>query len=676
MILDGLFQREEQRVRVITGAGIDQDATLKRVFGTGPETTAGVAVDEEEAMGNSAYYCGIRLLSWGVGMLPFGVYQRQANGDKEAQTSRPEYKVLHDQANPEMTSMTWREIGQIMRLQWGRSINWMERDGMGRLVRIWPLHTRDVQRDRKDGATVYDTRRCKDEDRFPRPPGMPNVLFRHEVIDVPNFDGRSVIGRAREEMGETIAAQQLGAGFLSGGSNYAFSVTHPGKLRPEARTNLRTQLEGVHGIRRRIPILDEGMKLEKYGMPLADAQFLESRQWFVTQIARWLDIPPHKLKDLLRATFSNIYEQRLEWLESLLPHLLGWDKEVTRKVFKSPRLFAAHNADGILQADIEKRFAAYREGINSSIATLNEPRKRENWNTLGPAGDVLLVPQNMHIVPTTDEAREFYADLGLATAAGEAGEDPDATQQQASDDAAEVETQQDTQTAPEKTLNGSQIVSASAIVIAVAEGAISRESGIGQLKVLLNLTNDQAEEVMATVGTDDFEQDKPEPPPIQPPPSPPGQEQEDGQDQKEPPEPPEPPDNTAAQDVAKRTLKDRLQFAVRREVGEIRRAASKKKNFVRWLDRFYSRGLERFEKTIEPAAEQCRALGIAVDAEQIAFDHCRTAHEAVLDLTGEVTADGLADRLAAETERWEIDIPAEILSTLEPEEKRDNDDRE
>lgn len=669
MILDTLFgQAEERRVRVVTGAGIDQDATLRRVFGGGTETVAGVTVDQDEAMGNSAYYCGVRLLSWGVGMLPLGVYRRKANGDKEAMTSRPEYKVLHDEPNPDMTSMKWREIGQVMRLQWGRSINWMERDAMGRLTHVWPLHTRDVQRGRKNGETVYDTRRCKDEDEFPRPPGMPDVLFRHEIIDVSNFEGRSVIGRAREEMGETIAAQQLGAGFLSGGSNYAFSVTHPGKLRPEAKVNLRTQLEGVHGIRRRIPILDEGMTLEKYGMPLADAQFLESRQWFVTQVARWLDIPPHKLKDLLRATFSNIYEQRLEWLESLLPHMLGWDKEITRKVFSEPNLFAAHNADGILQADIEKRFAAYREGINSSIATLNEPRKRENWNSLGPAGDVILIPLNTRIVPTTDEARDFYADLGLVTSADEPEEEPDATQGQQGTDGtdgadAAVDTKQDAQTAPEKTLNGAQITGASAIVLSVAEGSISRDSGIGQLRVLLNLTSDQAGDVMGTVGTDDFEQQKPDPPPMQPPPPPPEQEPDDGQDQ---PPPPEPPDNRVAQDAARRTLKDRLRYAVVREVMELRRAPGREGNFLEWLDRFYARAMSHFEATIGPAAETCRVLGLDVDAERIASDHCKTAHAAVLDLTGQVTADELTDRLAAETDRWEIDIPAEILSTLGP----------
>jgi HK97 family phage portal protein len=63
-----------------------------------------------------------------------------------------------------------------------------------------------------------------------------------------------------------------------------------------------------------------------------------------------------------------------------------------------------------------------------------------------------------------------------------------------------VNTQQQIQVAPELTLNGAQIAAASAIVQSVADNKISRDSGIGQLMVLLNLTEEQAERVMGSVG--------------------------------------------------------------------------------------------------------------------------------------------------------------------------------
>lgn len=51
-------------------------------------------------------------------------------------------------------------------------------------------------------------------------------------------------------------------------------------------------------------------------------------------------------------------------------------------------------------------------------------------------------------------------------------------------------------------LNGAQVTAATAIVVAVALGDIPRDSGIGQLIVLFNLTQQQAEIIMGSAGTD------------------------------------------------------------------------------------------------------------------------------------------------------------------------------
>lgn len=53
---------------------------------------------------------------------------------------------------------------------------------------------------------------------------------------------------------------------------------------------------------------------------------------------------------------------------------------------------------------------------------------------------------------------------------------------------------------PEFTLNGAQVQAATEIVRSVARGEFGRESGIGQLMVLFNLTTDQAELIMGKTG--------------------------------------------------------------------------------------------------------------------------------------------------------------------------------
>jgi hypothetical protein len=96
----------------------------------------------------------------------------------------------------------------------------------------------------------------------------------------------------------------------------------------------------------------------------------------------------------------------------------------------------------------------------------------------------------------------------------------------------------------------------------------------------------------------------------------------------------------------------------------VKRAAASGKNFVQWLDKFYGRYMARMESIISPAAETCRMVGLDVDAEAIAFEHCNMAHKALLELSGTVTADELAERVARETDQWEAMLPAEIVEGL------------
>jgi HK97 family phage portal protein len=572
MFLDRLLEDHRARV-IVSGAGIDRDATLLEVFGKKGQTTAGVNVDEDEAMGNSAFYCGVRALSWGVADLPFKVYETtDDDGNKTERKDVPQHRLLHDEPNPEMTSMKWREIGQCMRIFQGRALSYIQRDAMGQPIGLWPMHTRDVRLDRDaNGARVYDVTRCKDEDEFPRPPFHRDTLFAFEVLDIPNLGGKSVIDRAREEMGETIAAQQLGSGFYSGGAQYAVAVKMPqGKKMTDdkARDNFRKNWERVHGgYRRRIAILDDGKELEPFGMSLRDAQFIDSRQWYVTQVARWLDVPPHMLKDLTRAILNNIYEQRLEWREALLPHCSAWNDEVTRKLFPAGSgLFAEHLLDQVLKANLQERYEAHRNGIQSSFVIINEARKRENWNSLGPAGDVILIPKNMYVVPTTNKAREFYEDLGLV-----GGEDEEPTQ----------------------------------VVGFTGKGT------------------QPADEKADTADTDETVAER-----------------------------------------ARLALKDRIRHAISKESEEVRRAAGAKKNFVGWLDRFYSRYMAKMEQLIEPAAETCRFVGLEVSAEDIAFDHCNRSRQALLELAGKVTPAELASRVAREVGEWQRTLPDVILNEL------------
>src|SRR5690606_20847924 len=112
-------------------------------------------------------------------------------------------------------------------------------------------------------------------------------------------------------------------------------------------------------------LLEEGMEWQPFGMPMTDAQFLENRKFQVTDIARWFRVPPHKLADLDRATFSNIEHQSLEFVQdTILPWAIRLEQEANAKLFGQNRMgfFTKLNLNALLRGDVESRYRAYQAG--------------------------------------------------------------------------------------------------------------------------------------------------------------------------------------------------------------------------------------------------------------------------------------------------------------------------
>ena len=102
------------------------------------------------------------------------------------------------------------------------------------------------------------------------------------------------------------------------------------------RKNLKKSFNEAYsglGNTARVIVLEEGLEFKKTIMPLEDAQFLQSRIFSVQEMARWLNIPPHKLKDLSKATYSNIeMEQMSYYQDTLRPWLERWESVMHTKL--------------------------------------------------------------------------------------------------------------------------------------------------------------------------------------------------------------------------------------------------------------------------------------------------------------------------------------------------------
>jgi phage portal protein BeeE len=154
-------------------------------------------------------------------------------------------------------------------------------------------------------------------------------------------------------------------------------------------------LEQAH----RVLVLEEGMKFNKLMIPPDDAQWLETRKFQVNEVARIYRIPPHKLGDLERATFSNIEEQSIEFVtDTLTPWLVRWEQAIARDLLDADdrrQFFAEFKLEGLLRGKTSERFAAYSTARQWGWMSANDVLALENRNPIGPAGDIYLSPMNM-----------------------------------------------------------------------------------------------------------------------------------------------------------------------------------------------------------------------------------------------------------------------------------------
>jgi HK97 family phage portal protein len=380
-----------------TGTFQSRDPLLASELGYGP-TSSGVSVTPESAFNSSAFWSAVSIIAADVASLPLELIKRSKDGTTSAFTDSKTYELMHDNPNPEMTSMVLRETLQAHALTWGGGYAEIERNGGGQPLAIWPLTPDRVAPFRNAGRVQYRIANVNKPD---------TILDASDILHVPGlgFDGvigYSVLEKARDSIGMGLAMQRFGGSFFGNGSTFGGILTHPQKLTKDVKQGIRESIEAVHaGVDRahKFVILGEGMTYTKLGIPPDDAQFLESRRFEIEEIARWFHMPQHKLNGLDHATFSNIEHLDLEYFKSCLRGwLVRWEQELNRKLVPSlerKTQYFKHNVEGFLRGDSAARADYQVKMFQIGGLSINEIRELNDQNGIGEEGDAHFVPANL-----------------------------------------------------------------------------------------------------------------------------------------------------------------------------------------------------------------------------------------------------------------------------------------
>jgi HK97 family phage portal protein len=364
-------------------------AWLRDAFGATP-TSSGAVVTEQLALTHGAVYACIRLLADALASLNCNLYRTDASGERRP-AKEPLTYILRDLPNPETTAFEFYETLMGHLQCWGNAFAAIERDGSGRVINLWQKRPdwMSVRRDLATGSLIYTYANANGASQKYVNDGVRNQILHVRGLSPDGLIGYSPIRLQRESIGLAMAVDEYGARLFRNQAKPGGILRTDKALGKNASDRIRKSWEDAHqgnANAHRVAVLEDGLSWQAVGINPNDAQFLETRKFQVSEIARIFRVPPHMIADLERATFTNVEQQSLDFVTySLRPWLVRFEQAIARDVLGEREFyskFVEFDVNDLLRGDIKTRFDAYAVAKQNGWMSADEIRLRENMNSI------------------------------------------------------------------------------------------------------------------------------------------------------------------------------------------------------------------------------------------------------------------------------------------------------
>lgn len=370
-----------------------------------PNTTTGRYVTRNEAMNVSTVFRCIAVLTDNVSTLPAILYRKRDDDGKDRATDHPLYRKLKFKPNKRQNATEFYSQMMMSLLMRGNAYIQKAQSRLFEIQELGILYPDFVTvQEEETGNLIY---------KYYNPTTKETREFNaDEIIHIRAMAQDGILGLSpldcaiRTTIGTTLAAEEHGGRFFSNSVTPSGVLQHPAKLSAQAAERLKKDFQEKNAGANKAGgtlVLEEGMEWKQMSMTNEQSQFLETRKFQVVEICRWFGVPPHKVAELERATFSNIEQQALEFItDSLRPWLVRIEMSMLIGLFPESEWDSytfEFLTDALLRGDTTARFGAYATGVNNGFMNLDEVRAKENMNPLPDGlGKKFRVPLNMQIL--------------------------------------------------------------------------------------------------------------------------------------------------------------------------------------------------------------------------------------------------------------------------------------
>lgn len=351
-------------------------------------------VNTSTALGLTAFWQGVRIISESIATLPICLYQIEDNGNQTPLRNHPACKIIAKRPNQFQTSYYFRLTMQAIATVRGNAYAWIERDSGARILNMHILNPWRVTPFLSAGDLYYRV----DGYKLPvhhldmlhiKGIGITRTLLNDQTSL--GLIGEDPISIAHDALSVGISAQDMEANTLGSGGNIPGFLTVPGVVAADDRKKVEeTFWKRYMGSQNsgRIPLLAGGMDFKKVALSPAEALLLDSRKFSVEEVARILNLPQYKINSLDKTSFNNVEQlNRDYYLQTVRPHAENWESELEFKLLTEQektvgnREFRFDYTD-LLRADSKTLGEVVKSLGQGGYISINDGRKMLGMNTI------------------------------------------------------------------------------------------------------------------------------------------------------------------------------------------------------------------------------------------------------------------------------------------------------
>ena len=348
----------------------------------------------------------IELLSDSMGKLPCFIIDNRTR----KRVDLPQLQLLNVRPNEAMTPFIRKKVLETSRQVTGNGYDWILRNPRtGRIEELNPVPGNLVEPWRDLSGRVWYT---VTHPWTGEPMVLPNEdICHYKAATRDGLKGVATLRRASETIASARAQQQYELSFYESGGQPSgvletdsalggYAKDPDGKVITRAdgspitlKDKLRSDWEKVHAgpsNAHRVAILDYGLKYNPISSSNSDAQFIESKEVSIRDIARYFGVPLYKLQEGKQAYGSN-EQNAIEYVVSTLhPIVTQYEEEMTWKLLTESQVDAGLeiriNMMAELRGDTGARGQWYQIMLQEGPFSVNDVLALEDLPDI-PGGD-------------------------------------------------------------------------------------------------------------------------------------------------------------------------------------------------------------------------------------------------------------------------------------------------